>query len=114
MENVGLDRKRFKLDVSKLKNGKWIMSNDFALYLSKQVLWFALLISAPIILAAFIMGLLVSILQVVTQVQDSALSFVPKTIAVMLALAFCGDYMLQQLMRFAQGIFIAIPGMIKP
>lgn len=89
------------------------MSNDLALFLSKQLLWHALLIAAPIVLVALISGLLVSILQVVTQIQDSTLSFVPKILAVVLMLMLCGGWMLHSLVEFAQTIFLNIPEAIK-
>ena len=85
------------------------MSNDFALYLSKQLLWHALLISSPIILAALLCGLLVSILQVVTQIQDSTLSVAPKILAVMLMLMLCGGWMLHSITDFARNIIVSIP-----
>ncbi len=90
------------------------MSNDLAIYLSKQLLWHALLIASPIILVALISGLLISILQVVTQIQDSTLSFVPKILAVVLMLMLCGEWMLHTLVEFAQGIFLQIPRTVKP
>lgn len=89
------------------------MSNDLAIYLSKQLLWQALLIAAPIILVALIAGLIISILQVVTQIQDSTLSFVPKILAVVLMLMLCGEWMLHSLIEFAQNIFLSIPGMVS-
>ena len=85
------------------------MSNDLAIYLSKQLLWNALLISAPIIMVALVCGLLVSILQVVTQIQDSTLSVVPKLLAVILMLMLCGEWMLHSLMDFAKNIILNIP-----
>jgi flagellar biosynthetic protein FliQ len=85
------------------------MTNDFAIYLSKQLLWHALLISSPIILVALICGLLVSILQVVTQIQDSTLSVAPKILAVILMLMLCGGWMLHSMVDFARNIIIGIP-----
>lgn len=90
------------------------MSNDLAIYLSKQLLWHALLIASPVILAALISGLVISILQVVTQIQDSTLSFVPKILAVVLMLMLCGEWMLHSLTEFTQGIFLSIPGTVHP
>lgn len=89
------------------------MSNDLAIYLSKQLLWHALLIAAPVILVALISGLLISILQVVTQIQDSSLSFVPKILAVVLMLMLCGGWMLHSLVEFAQTIISNIPQAIN-
>lgn len=85
------------------------MSNDLAIYLSNQLLWQALLISSPVIVAALLCGLLVSILQVVTQIQDSTLSIVPKILVVVLMLMLCGGWMLHSLVDFAKNIISNIP-----
>lgn len=85
------------------------MSNDLAIYLSKQLLWNALLISSPIIIASLLCGLLVSIFQVVTQIQDSTLSVAPKILAVVLMLMLCGEWMLHSLADFAKNIIVNIP-----
>jgi len=89
------------------------MSDDFAIYLSKQLLWQAILISSPIIITALICGLIVSILQVVTQIQDSTLSVVPKILAVILMLMLCGEWMLHALVEFARSIFLSIPETLR-
>ena len=85
------------------------MSNDFAIYLSKQLLWHALTISSPVILAALICGLVVSILQVVTQIQDSTLSVVPKILVVLLMLMLCGGWMLHSMVDFSKNVILGIP-----
>lgn len=90
------------------------MSNDLALYFSKQLLWYALLIASPVVLTALLTGLIVSVLQVVTQIQDSTLNLVPKILSVTLILMFCGDWMLHHLIEFAQTILTSIPKAVKP
>ena len=85
------------------------MPHDFALYLSKQLLWNALLISSPIILSALLSGLVVSIIQVVTQIQDATLSVVPKILTVVLMLMICSGWMLHLLVDFARQTIIHIP-----
>lgn len=89
------------------------MSNDLAIYLSKQLLWHALLIAFPIIIVALIIGLLISILQVITQIQDSTLSFAPKVLAVTFMLIVCSGWMMHSLIEFSQTIFLNIPKVIK-
>jgi len=89
------------------------MSNDLAIYLSKQLLWNALLISSPIIIAALLCGLIVSILQAVTQIQDSTLSVAPKILTVVLMLMLCGEWMLHSLVEFAQNILTNIPKVLQ-
>ncbi|KTC87781.1 flagellar biosynthetic protein FliQ [Legionella drozanskii LLAP-1] len=85
------------------------MSNDIAIYLSKQLLWHALLISSPVIIVALLCGLLISILQVITQIQDSSLSFVPKILAVVLMLMLCGEWMMHSLIDFSKNLIQSIP-----
>ncbi len=85
------------------------MTNDVAIYLSKQLLWHALIISSPVILVALICGLLISILQVVTQIQDSTISVVPKILAVLLMLMLCGGWMLHSMVDFSRNIILGIP-----
>lgn len=89
------------------------MSNDFAIYLSKQVLWHAILVAAPVIIVALLSGLIISVLQVITQIQDSTLSFVPKILAVVLMLMLCSNWMMHTLIEFSQNIFLNIPRVIK-
>ncbi|WP_338011189.1 MULTISPECIES: flagellar biosynthesis protein FliQ [Legionella] len=86
-----------------------MMSNDIAIYLSKQLLWHALLISSPVIIVALLCGLLISILQVITQIQDSSLSFVPKILAVVLMLMLCGEWMMHSLIDFSKNLIQSIP-----
>lgn len=88
------------------------MSNDLAVYLSKQMLWHALLISSPVIIAGLLCGLLVSIFQVVTQIQDSSLSIAPKILVVVFMLMLCGGWMLHSLVDFSKNIMVNIPRML--
>jgi flagellar biosynthesis protein FliQ len=74
-----------------------------------QLLWGTVLISAPVLIATLFIGLFVSILQVVTQVQDMSLTFIPKLIATAAALIVFGPWMLRKLMLFATGLISNIP-----
>nr|WP_300003834.1 flagellar biosynthesis protein FliQ [Tissierella sp.] len=62
-------------------------------------------VSAPILVIALVVGLLISILQATTQIQEQTLSFVPKLMAIMVALIIFGNYMLTILMNFTENIF---------
>ena len=62
-------------------------------------------VSLPILLLAMVIGLIISVLQAVTQVQEQTLSFVPKLVAVMLGLIIFGNFMLNSLVSFTNGIF---------
>ena len=65
-------------------------------------------VSMPILLTSLVVGLLVSILQAVTQVQEQTLSFVPKLLTVMIALILFGNYMLNTLVEFAEDLIMLI------
>jgi flagellar biosynthetic protein FliQ len=88
------------------------MNSDFALQLSGQLLWNAALISAPILGVTLVVGLLVSVFQAVTQIQEMSLSFVPKLIAAVVVIVVAGPWMLRRLLAFASSLIENIPNWI--
>ena len=88
------------------------MQSDMALQLVNQLLWTAVLISGPLLGLTLLVGLLVSVLQAVTQVQEMSLSFVPKLLAAALVIALCGPWMLRQLLGFATRLISGIPSQL--
>lgn len=85
------------------------MTNDFALQLMSQLLWYALLIAAPVLGLTMVVGILVSVFQVVTQIQDVSLSFIPKMFVVGIVLAVFGPWMLKRLVEFSIFVITQIP-----
>jgi len=81
------------------------MTTTEAVDLGRQVLWVALLISSPILLIGMVVGLVISILQAVTQVQEQTLSFVPKIIAMALAVGLFLPWILGHLLEFSREMF---------
>lgn len=79
----------------------------------RKMLWTAVLVGGPVILAGVIIGLIIAILQAATQVNDSAVAFAPKAIATVAVLAFAGPWMMQQLVEFTTAVFVAI-GRLHP
>jgi flagellar biosynthetic protein FliQ len=82
---------------------------DLLVRLAREGLFLAILLSAPVVLSAMIVGLFVSIFQATTQIQEQTLSFAPKVVAVMLALAVTGPWIGAQLVRFSTALFDVIP-----
>lgn len=89
-----------------------MITNDLAVFLTKQMLWQALTISSPLVIAAVVSGLIISILQVATQIQDSSISFVPKILAVSCVLIFFSNWMLHSLISYTKHIIYSIPEII--
>ncbi|NRR31448.1 flagellar biosynthesis protein FliQ [Oxalobacteraceae bacterium] len=85
------------------------MRPDLALQMLADLLWNALLISAPLLAVTLVVGLLVSVIQVVTQVQESSLTFIPKIIAAVVVLVVCGPWMLKRLIGFSTTLISNIP-----
>ena len=85
------------------------MSSDFALVLTNEMLWTAILVSAPVLGISLLVGLLISILQVVTQVQEMSLTFVPKIITVALVIIIFGPWMLNTILKYATTLIANAP-----
>ena len=88
------------------------MYEDVVLGLANEAVYTVLLVAAPILGAALVTGLLISILQATTQLQEMTLVFVPKIIVVMLVLLIFGPWMLNVLVNFAYNIYSSIPYII--
>ncbi len=84
------------------------MSADAILRILREAMLMVLLLSAGPMLAGMLVGLVVSVIQATTQIQEQTLSFVPKLIAIFLTLAILGPWMLLQAMRFTTVLFDAI------
>ncbi len=88
------------------------MSETYVVQLAMQLMWTAALLAAPILLTALLVGLSVSLFQGLTSLQDQTLSFVPKIIAVGIALVLAAGWMVQTLLSFTRDAFALIPGLL--
>ncbi|MBN6185816.1 flagellar biosynthesis protein FliQ [Aneurinibacillus sp. BA2021] len=80
------------------------MSQEFIISLAQQAVFVVLLTSAPLVGIALIAGLLVSIFQATTSIQEATLAFVPKIVATLLALVLFGPWMLNHMLEFTSNI----------
>lgn len=80
--------------------------------LGRQALELTLLVSAPLFIAALVTGLIISIFQAATQINEQSLSFVPKLIATFITLVLAGPWMITMLTEFIRRLFESIPSMI--
>lgn len=81
------------------------MSQDMVMSVIKDAVQTGLTVAAPILLVSLVLGLLISIFQATTQIQEQTLTFVPKLIAVAVVGVIIGPWMLQKVMGFTQRIF---------
>lgn len=85
------------------------MEADRLLHLMKSMLWQSMIVSGPILAAALAAGLLISVLQVATQLQEMTLSYVPKLFVSALVLLVLGPWMLHRMAQFAVAMIALIP-----
>jgi flagellar biosynthetic protein FliQ len=88
------------------------MNQDTVVNLATQAMTLAFEVAGPMLLAGLIIGLLVSIFQAVTQIQEQSLSFIPKIVGVAALIVLLGPWMLDQLVNYAQNLYLSIPGLI--
>ena len=86
---------------------------DYFVAIAKQAMFLVLILTGPPVLSAMIVGLVVSILQATTQIQEQTLTFVPKLFAIVAVLAISGPWMLAQLVAFTAAIYDSIPTYVK-
>ncbi len=69
-------------------------------------------LAAPILVTALVVGFAISVFQSITQIQETSLSFVPKAVAVSIALVICGQWMIAVIVSFTTNLFHQIPSLI--
>jgi flagellar biosynthetic protein FliQ len=88
------------------------MNSQAVLSIGQNALETAALVSAPLLLTALVIGLVVSILQAATQINEATLSFIPKLLGVFAAMVIAGPWMVQVLVDYMQRLFSSIPHVI--
>ena len=88
------------------------MTPESVITLGQQAIELTLMISAPLLLSALLIGLIVSIFQAATQINEQTLSFIPKIVGIFLALIIAGPWMISMLVDFMRRLFGNIPWMI--
>ena len=85
------------------------MSGDLVIQLGQEALMVVMLVSAPMLGLGLLVGLLVSVFQATTSIQEQTLAFIPKIIAVFVALLIFGPWMLRIMVEYVTNIFVNLP-----
>ena len=88
------------------------MNLGYAVELIRSGVLHILVVSAPPLITGLVVGLIVSIIQATTSIQEQTLTFVPKIAAILLAIFVMGSWMIRVLVQFTQNIFEQIPRMV--
>lgn len=88
------------------------MTPETVMTMGRNAMEVTLMVAAPLLLVALVIGLIVSIFQAATQINESTLSFIPKLVGIFVALVIAGPWMLSVLTDYMRQVFTGIPGMI--
>jgi flagellar biosynthetic protein FliQ len=88
------------------------MTPETVMTMGRTAMEVTLMVSAPLLLVALVIGLVISIFQAATQINEATLSFIPKLIAVFVTLVVAGPWMLSTMLDYMRQVFTGIPGMI--
>jgi len=89
------------------------MTEQLAIDVAQHAFMIALQIGGPLLAASLAVGMLVSVFQAVTQINESTLSFVPKILAVFGALAVTGGWLMSTMLGYTVGLFSSLPQMVR-
>ncbi len=88
------------------------MNQDTVVSLATQAMTVAVEVAGPMMLLGLVVGLVVSIFQAVTSIQEQSLSFIPKIVGLAALIVLLGPWMLDQLVAYAQNLYLSIPQLI--
>ncbi|BBN90388.1 flagellar biosynthesis protein FliQ [Azospira sp. I09] len=88
------------------------MTPETVMNIGRQAVEVTILVASPVLLVALVVGLLISIFQAATSLNEATLSFVPKIIAMFLTLIFAGPWMLEMMTDYIQRLYSSIPSLI--
>ena len=88
------------------------MTPETILSMGNQAIQVSLVLAAPLLLVALVVGLIISIFQAATQINEATLSFIPKLLAVFATLVIAGPWMLNQMLDYIRALFMSIPQLV--
>lgn len=88
------------------------MNTEFVVHLFREAFYTAMLVSAPILAVSLLVGLLISIMQAATSIQEFTLSFVPKLVAIAVVLVLALPWMIDTMLAFTVSLFQQIPSLV--
>lgn len=89
------------------------MSEEMVANLIQQALLTTLLVAGPVLLLGLLAGLIISVFQATTQINEQTLTFIPKILVVLIAIIFFGPWMYNTMVEFTQSVFAQIPQVVR-
>ena len=86
------------------------MTPQDAIDLGREAIWTTLLVGSPVLLAGMVVGLLIGLFQALTQIQEQTVAFVPKIVAMVLALSIALPWLISRMLQYSTDLIEGIPG----
>jgi flagellar biosynthetic protein FliQ len=88
------------------------MDNTFVVEITNQAIKVTLMLAAPMLFGALVVGILVSLFQAVTQINEQTLSFIPKMLVIVMALVILSPWMMDTITSFTHDLYVSIPTVV--
>lgn len=89
------------------------MTEDIVLSLGRDAIWTTVILAAPLLVSALIVGLIVSIVQAVTQINEATLTFIPKMLAIVIVMIIMAPWMTQMITSYTTELFTSLPNYVR-
>lgn len=88
------------------------MDNGFVIEITNQAIKVTMMLAAPMLIGALVVGIMVSLFQAVTQINEQTLSFIPKVVVIVMALVLLSPWMMETITSFTHDLYTSIPSVV--
>jgi flagellar biosynthetic protein FliQ len=89
------------------------MTEDIVISLGRDAIWTTVLLASPLLISALVVGLVVSIIQAVTQINESTLTFIPKMLTIVVVMIILAPWMTQMITSYTTELFTSLPNYVR-
>ncbi len=89
------------------------MTEDVVLSIGKEAIWTTVMLAGPLLIGALIVGLAVSVIQAITQINEATLSFIPKMLTIAILLVVLAPWMTQMITSYTTDLFTSLPNLVR-
>lgn len=89
------------------------MTEDIVISLGRDAIWTTVILAAPLLISALVVGLIVSIIQAVTQINEATLTFIPKMLTIVVVMIILAPWMTQMITSYTTELFTSMPNYVR-
>ena len=89
------------------------MTEDVVLSIGKEAIWTTVMLAGPLLIGALVVGLAVSVIQAITQINEATLSFIPKMLTIAILLVVLAPWMTQMITSYTTDLFTSLPNLVR-